>query len=224
MIELRDHAKAARQLAAFLHGKIQEMRLLNLAIIFLLFVTLCGCARQRAETRIDPELDACSVLPGELVGSTLGEKVVETKPSSGTQGGLMTKHCFYRVDNFSRSVDVEITATANGSERSDAAADFWNRRFHPASDPDDEEREERKTEHTSQTGGREEEEERSKPQPSPVSGLGDEAFWTTNQLNSALHVKHGNVLIRISLGGPDDPNVRLEHARSFAARILSSLK
>jgi len=166
-------------------------------------------------------------MPAEFVSSVQGARVVEAQPASSSQGGLTTKRCFYRTDSFNRSVDVEITAEAGQNGHSGIAVDLWNRRFHSARVSEEEEEEEfreKQDAHSSTNAGREEEEERAKAKPSPVTGLGDEAFWVSNQLNSTLHVRQGSVLLRISLGGPDDGDTKLQRARSLADRILTGQK
>jgi hypothetical protein len=201
------------------------MMLTKPIVIIALSLLLCACGGSSADIRIDPELNACSLLPSEFVSSVQGDSIVESQAGTSLQGELMTKRCFYRTENFNQSVDVDITADTDRTGRSRAARDFWDRRFNSASGSEEEEGELReKREAHSSSMRDEEEEERARPKPSPVTGLGDEAFWVSNQFNSTLYLREDGVLLRISLGGPDDAATKLQRARSLAERILSGLK
>jgi len=60
-------------------------------------------------------------------------------------------------------------------------------------------------------------------QPTPVAGIGDEAFWAGNQINSSLYVRGSNVIIRLSIGGPDEPSVKITKAKTLAEQVLKRL-
>jgi hypothetical protein len=69
----------------------------------------------------------------------------------------------------------------------------------------------------------EREEEESAPRPQPVAGLGDAAFWTGNQLNSSLYVRKNNVIVRLSIGGAEEPSAKIKKATALAEKILNRL-
>ena len=62
---------------------------------------------------------------------------------------------------------------------------------------------------------------RDKPQ--PVSGLGDEAFWVADRVTGALYVLHGDIFLRLSVGGVTDEEARLQRARALAESALRRL-
>src|SRR2546423_162018 len=66
------------------------------------------------------------------------------------------------------------------------------------------------------------EEEEGAP-PEPVSGIGDEAFWTGGRVGGALYVLKGNAFIRISVGGPGDEAAKIEKLKALARKALPRL-
>jgi len=193
------------------------------AITCLLLVIACsslgvGCRTQASTAQIDQRSDACSLLPADVVGSIQGEKVVQAEPSQSSRGDLSSRRCFYRTENFNRSVDVEVIA---GADRSEALSEFWNKRFHSMHKTEEEEESERASSKGSSPTDREQEDEHAKASPAPVSGLGDEAFWVSNQLNSTLYVLQSGNVVRVSIGGPDDANAKLERARAIVEKVFA---
>ena len=184
-------------------------------------VLALACGPRTNTGSIDPGSDACSILPADTVGSIQSEKVVQAEPSQSTRGNIFSRRCFYRTENFNRSVDLEvITAVSNRS----AIDEFWNKRFHSIHKTEEEEEEEaeREKNQNSPAVDREKEEERAKAAPSPVTGVGDEAFWVSNQLNSTLYVLQNGSVIRVSIGGPDEANAKLERARMMVGKIFAT--
>jgi hypothetical protein len=129
---------------------------------------------------------------------------------------------------------------AAGSEPARAVAEFWERRFHQSPETKSEaeiEREQeraragnRKQEREGEGKGerdRDREEEREEEakgaQPTPVAGIGEEAFWTGNQINSSLYVRGSNVVIRLSIGGPDEQSVKIKKAKTLIEQVLRRL-
>jgi len=55
------------------------------------------------------------------------------------------------------------------------------------------------------------------------SGIGDEAFWTGNRVGGVLYVLKKDVFIRVSLGGSDTPETRINKSKALAEKALGRL-
>jgi hypothetical protein len=73
-----------------------------------------------------------------------------------------------------------------------------------------------------QKSERGEKEEKKNP-PKKVDGVGDEAYWSGNRFGGALYVLKGSVILRISIGGPDDQETKITKSKSLAEKALSRL-
>jgi hypothetical protein len=177
---------------------------------------------------------ACALLSASDIQAVQGEAVADSQGSSHANGAFVTTQCFYRLPTFSKSVSLEVMRPAAGGEPARAIAEFWERRFHQSPDAKSEaelEREQeraragnRKVEDKSERDrDRGEEEEPKGARPTPVAGIGDEAFWAGNQINSSLYVRGPNAIIRLSIGGPDEQSVKINKAKTLVEQVLKRL-
>jgi hypothetical protein len=123
------------------------------------------------------------------------------------------------------------SAGAGGSPR--AAEEFWERRFRQRPKGKGREAEEAASERQKEKergdnskGERREEREREEERgasPQPVPGLGDEAFWVGNQINASLYIRKNNVIVRLSIGGPEDQSAKIKKATALAEQVLKRL-
>jgi len=67
-----------------------------------------------------------------------------------------------------------------------------------------------------------EEEEKKNPL-KKVEGVGEKAFWSGNRFGGALYVLKGDVFIRISVGGPDNEETKIEKSKGLAEKALGRL-
>ncbi len=184
------------------------------------------------------DTDACALLSASDIQGVQGEAVLDSQGSRHANGAFVTTQCFYRLPTFSKSISLEIMRPAAGVESARAVAEFWERRFHQPRETKSEAELEREQERAragnrnQQREGegkgerepdRDEEEEAKGAQPTPVTGIGDEAFWTGNQINSSLYVRNSNVIIRLSIGGPDEPSEKIKKAKDLAEHVLKRL-
>ena len=202
----------------------------NLLLCFLLL----GAIACKADTRVaeKPVGGACPLLSASEIQAVQGEAVADMQGSERTSNSLSTAQCFYRLPTFNKSVSLEVTrAIGNGDSR--AAEEFWERRF--GSGREAEEREvaaerefekkrggERKADLEEEEREREREEGQS-GRPQPILGLGDAAFWSGNQVNSSLYVRKANVIVRLSIGGPEDHAAKMKKATTLAEQVLKRL-
>jgi hypothetical protein len=228
-------------------------KLLALLLSPLLITTLAcgpksnGTNTQAAETPTPqasstppPQSATCRLLSGADIQEVQGEAPQDAQGSEHLAGGLSMSQCFFRLPTFSKSVNLEVIRPAPDSSAA-ALKDFWRQRFARDSiegrEHERERKEEREREHerelkrekeTGQTreGGHPKEreeggEEESKPQ--RVAGLGDEAYWSGNQITSALSVLRKDTVIRISVGGPEDEATKIKKAKALAQKVLKGL-
>lgn len=206
----------------------------NLLLCFLLLGALaCKADTGVAEKKVG---GACPLLSASEIQAVQGEVVSDMQGSERTSESLSTAQCFYRLPTFSKSVSLEVMRPVGAADSSRAAEDFWERRF--GSGREDKEREmeaEREFEkkrgleskgernHDRKEEGEPEPEAEQSGRPQPVPGLGDAAFWSGNQLNSSLYVRKNNVIVRLSIGGPEEQAAKIKKATALAYKVLNRL-
>jgi hypothetical protein len=173
-------------------------------------ILFAGCSDYRPSTKApgpaeenSAPLDACALLTADEIASVQGEAVRETKPSTQTLGVLTVSQCDYVLPTESNSIVVTLTqaSAANASELSKQWSDMFHNdsaRAEPA-------------EAGAEASRRE------------VHGLGEQAFWTGSPISGALYVLKGNQQLRISVGGADDVNTKIDKGEVLAEFILQRL-
>lgn len=184
----------------------------SMVLISLLGAAACGRHESAAK-----RVNACNLLSGSSIAAVQGEEVAETKGSERSNNSLASSQCFYRLPTYSKSVSLDVTQ-ANGD--SDAIEEYWDSRFHNENGETEAERE---REMSAKTEHGEEHEEENAGRPKSVDGLGDEALWSGTQINGSLYVRKGETIIRLSLGGPEDQETKIEKARALAENALEQL-
>jgi hypothetical protein len=195
---------------------------------------------QQSPALTTPQSETCRMLSAEDVREVQGEAPQEAQGSEHLAGGLSMSQCFYRLPTFSKSVNVELIRGEGGE--SAAVKEFWALRFHPEAvkkrelereHSEEQERElERQKERERASGQvregghkekeREGEEEESRPQ--RVAGLGEDAYWSGNQITGALSVlTRKNAIVRVSLGGPESRDEKIKKASALARKLLNKL-
>ena len=196
---------------------------------------------QKAQAAPAPTPSAtCRLLSAADVRELQGEEPADVQGSEHLAGGLTMSQCFYRLPTFSKSVNLEVIRAAPGSAP-DAVREFWRGRFHPEAlrerERERERKEEREREREQQLkreresgqvreGGHKEKEEEGDEegaQPQRVQGVGDEAYWAGNPINSALSVLRKDTIVRISIGGPEEPAAKIKKASALARKVLKQL-
>ena len=77
--------------------------------------------------------------------------------------------------------------------------------------------EERREEKNAREGG--EELERKIP-PKKIDGVGDEAYWSGNRFGGALYVLTKDVIIRVSVGGPNNEQTKIDKSKALAQKAI----
>jgi len=185
--------------------QIDPRKLCSLWIVLLLSLSVVtGCSRSATVPSLQQsasKVDACAMLTSQEIESVQGETLKDTKLSESSADGLKVSQCFFTLPTFTNSISLVVTQRAAGAGARDPRQ-FWRDTFHR-----DEEKEE---------------EGESRP-PQKISGIGDEAFWMTSPAAGILYVLKGSSFIRISIGGREDPQTRINKSKALAQKVLDRL-
>jgi hypothetical protein len=169
--------------------------------------------------------DPCSLITRSEIESVQGEAVTETKTSPGNSSRLAVSQCFYQTTTPSKSVSLEVTHRLSGQPGALSPREFWEERFERKDRERERERgQEGKREADKSDARANEEEEEEGPPPRRITGVGEEAYWSGNPMIGALYVLKGDAIIRISVGGIADQNLRLEKTKNLARMALNRLE
>ena len=195
----------------------------HLLKIFLLVFTLILAAAalaapQSAKPSTEPsaiKVDACALLTSaevsEIQGSPMRRSVLSEPPGAA----FHVAQCYFETATTSRSVSLLLASP--DAHKPARPREFWNEKFHPIQ----KEAKAVKSAKAASANREEEEEERGKLR--EVEGLGDEAFWENNGVAGALYVLTEDRFLRISIGGADTDEARLEKAKKLAAHVLARI-
>ena len=137
-----------------------------------LLVVVAGCnkdaARQLSANK-QPSVEVCALLTKEEIQAVQGSPLKDTQSSEHVDKGIRTSHCFYVMENSSKSVSLLLTQKAPDYVKGqDGPKDVWADMFNRESA----EEKEGKTEGKGEKPGDGEEEER--PLAKKVGDLGDD--------------------------------------------------
>ena len=172
------------------------------------------------------KIDACSLITRAEIASAQGEQITEARSSTVSRSRFNVSQCYYVAASTVKSVSLELTQRADGQSGAASPREFWEERFERAARKKgrESEREEKGKRDADNRGGREREEEEEGSPPVRVTGVGDEAFWVGNRLIGALYVLKGDAIIRISIGGPEAENIKIEKMKALARMAVLRLK
>jgi hypothetical protein len=144
-------------------------------------------------------LDACALIKASEIESVLGDKVTATKGGNRTGGPFAVSQCFYTASNFVNSVSLEVNQTRPDDANKNSLLDFWKKQFREA-------RDKRKSE-----------------KPQSVAGVGDEAYWVGSSKMGALYALKKNRFVRVSVGGADPSDVKIQKSKKLLEYALKRL-
>ena len=183
--------------------------------LVLLGMTFFGCHPAAKETQ-NPQptalINACDLLSKEEVGSVQGAPMTSSSGSSGDAGELLMTQCYYASSTPNASVSISVLQKKPGADLD--PRDFWNKTFAQRKTEADDEK--------TEGHGRNEEKDRQVP-PVKVAGVGDDAYWAPAGVGGTLYVLKSdrNALLRISVGGSDTLDGKLEKSKQLATKALS---
>lgn len=171
------------------------------------------------------KIDACALLTSPEIRSVQGEPLKETKASGSAEKGFLVSQCFFTLPTFNNSISLVVTQKGEGAGGRDPK-EFWEATFEKSEGEREKERDkksakEREKEKERGKGREEEEEEAASAQ--KITGVGDEAFWTGSRVGGALYVLKGSTYLRISVGGADDQQSKINKSKALARLALKRL-
>jgi hypothetical protein len=204
---------------------------------YLLFVILCVACKKADETssprasspvqqkaveqngRVEPAIAACSLITSEEVAAIQRATIIEAKGGAGPSGSLVMSQCYYSAKEPNMSVSLAVIQPSPGSSTGSEARDYWEKTMGGSSEQAAGETQREGIDQKSERG---QEEEKKNP-PKKIDGVGDEACWSGNRFGGALYVLKRNVILRISIGGPDDQETKIEKSKRLAEKALARL-
>ena len=194
-------------------------------------LALAGCERRattQSTTSADQEpgqarFDACALIAKEEIEAIQGSPIKETKSSARSDADFRISQCFYTAAEFSKSVSLAVTQGDPHSSAKRSPKDFWKKAFgrFEGEAKESEDDKEKKESLRDQARGRDEEE--TAVPPKKIDGIGEKAYWTGNRFGGALYVLKKDVFIRISVGGPDKEETKIEKSKALAQKALERL-
>jgi len=208
-----------------------------ISLLSLALFVLASCEKRSSRQPVaeaKPEsssakLDACGLLIGAEMEEIMGSPLKETKSSGAANEGVRVSQCFYTAQEFSKSVSLAVTRSDPGSSVKRSANAYWEEMFGRFRNEEKEKARESEGDKEKKESLREQrekgkEEEGGAP-PKKISGVGDEAFWIGNRVGGALYVlkKDKNAFIRISVGGPDKEEIKIDKCKALAQKAIDRL-
>ena len=169
--------------------------------------------------RVEPAILACDLITSEEVGAIQKATITDAKTSSGPNGNLVMSQCYYSAKEANMSVSLAVIQPSPRSATGTEARDYWEKTMGGSSGQSAGETQREGRDQKNQRG---EEEEKKNP-PKKIDGVGDEACWSGNRFGGALYVLKRNVILRISIGGPDDQETKIEKSKRLAEKALGRL-
>jgi hypothetical protein len=174
----------------------------------------------------NPNADACKLLTPEEIQAVQGEGLRAARGSDASTGSFSVSQCLYETESFTNSVSLTLTRK-NAAAKGESPREFWEENFGGGEGRGREKKEREKKGREKEgrekeRGARVEEEEEGLP-PTRVRGVGDEAYWVGNDKVGALYVLRGDKFIRVSVGGADKQDKKIEKTRALAQSAIKRI-
>lgn len=196
-----------------------------------LFLSLVGCHKRattppRSGAKQEPEpakFDVCGLITNAEIEAVEGSPIKETKSSARADGGFRVSQCFYTAAEFSRSVSLAVTQSDPDSPAKRSPRNFWKETFgrYEGEFKEGEGDKEKKESLREQERGKGEE-EKGRP-PKKIEGIGEGAYWMGNRFGGALYVLKKDAFVRVSVGGTDNEETKIDKSKALAAKALQRL-
>ena len=179
----------------------------------------------QTRTVVQTNYDGCDLLTKEDIQQIQGSPVTETKGTGHADGHLRVGQCYYATEESNRSVSLMVTQNDPSSTEKQAVKEAWAQSFGRQKEEKKEESEEDKEKKESlreqkRRGG--EEEGREVPL-KKVEAVGEEAYWVGSRVGGALYVLKKDAYLRISIGGPDSEEDKINKTKALAQKALDRL-
>ncbi|HEY2139218.1 MAG TPA: hypothetical protein VGH00_04000 [Chthoniobacterales bacterium] len=131
-------------------------------------------------------------------------------------GGLLMTQCIYIAADFAQSVSLAISHADPSDAAKPSVAAYWKETFGRYSEPDG------TRERDKRSPGFAKGEKEGVP-PKKVEGVGDDAYWLADRVGGALYVLKKDAILRLSLGGKETEEMRLEKSKALAQKALARI-
>jgi hypothetical protein len=196
-----------RLVTSFTNALVKKLVIL----LGLLALVATGCRKNTEETSVA----ACDLVTKDEVAAIQGTTISGASESEGAIGPLTATQCYFSSTEPNKSVTVGVIQPKAGQPGDPLR--FWRETFEEFGEEKD------RSKHND--GDREEGEEKHTP-PTKIAGTGDEAYWAATAIGGTFYVlkKDRHVFLRISVGGPDTTDIKLEKSKKIAEDALRRLQ
>jgi hypothetical protein len=196
-----------------------------------LIAVSAGCKKDEATQRASSakqesnraEFDVCALITKQEIEAIQRSPIKETKSSVRSDAGFRVSQCFYTAEDFSKSVSLAVTQRDPNSSGERSVKDFWNETFGRFTDEEKESNAGKEERGRLREQPRREGEEKAFIPPKKIDGIGDDAFWSPNPVGGAIYVLKKDVFIRISIGGHDNEEGKLDKSKALARMAIDRL-
>jgi hypothetical protein len=208
------------------------MRWYVLASVSCLLIAVCaGCEKHQPTQLVSSgnqgtnqgELDVCGLITRQEIEAIQRSPIKETKSSARSDAGFRVSQCFYTAEDFSKSVSLAMTQRDLASSSKRSVKDFWNETLGRAAEAEKESSGDTQESGSSREYVRRQGEEKEFIPPKKIDGIGDDAFWSPNPVGGAIYVLKKDVFIRISIGGDDNEEGKLDKSKALARKAIDRL-
>ncbi|MFZ3375537.1 MAG: hypothetical protein WA183_08280 [Chthoniobacterales bacterium] len=169
------------------------------------------------------ELDVCGLIAKQEIEAVQRSPIKETKSSVRSDAGFRVSQCFYTAEDFSKSVSLAVTQRDLASSGKRSVQDFWNETFGRLTDEEKKSNSDKEERTRLREQARREGEEKAFIPPKKIDGIGDDAFWSPNPAGGAIYVLKKDVFIRLSIGGHDNEEAKLDKSKALAQKAIDRL-
>jgi len=167
--------------------------------------------------------DVCGLITKEQIEAVMGSPIKETKSSGSSNGAFRVSQCFYTATEFSKSVSLAVTQSDHSAKAKRTPKEFWEETFGRYEGEAKEHEGDKEKKESPPEERRGEGEEKEGIPPKKINGIGDDAFWTSNRFGGALYLLKKDTFIRISVGGPDKEETKIDKSKALAQKALERL-
>jgi hypothetical protein len=204
-----------------------------------LFVVLvcAGCNKPQSSTSVsptpaqsiptnlplapEPRIAPCSLITNEEVGAIQHATIIDAKSSAGVSGGMLMSQCYYNAKEPNMSVSLAVIEHNPQDASAPDAKSYWTESFRRFTGDESDER--KPGEEKEKRGGVEREEKEKRMPPKRLDGIGEEAYWSGTRFGGALYVLAKDAIVRISVGGPDNEETKIEKSKMLTQKALGRL-
>jgi hypothetical protein len=195
-------------------------------------VALAGCKKRNSsppapkdQAQATASFDSCALITKQEIEAIEESPVIDSKNSGRSDEGLSFTQCFYTTKEFSRSVSLAVTRAEPNASPKRSIKEYWEGMFgkFEGEHKQREEAEDKEKRESLHEQRREKGEEGESAPPKKVTGVGEEAFWIGNRVGGALYVLQKNNFVRVSVGGPDPEEKKIEKCKALAEKAFPRL-